>query len=364
MCQSLIDQVQLNGGFFDMQLSLRSQLIAGTAAVVGASAIAMTPVTGAHVTLPSLVLPSNVQVALTSATYESPLSVLADSLGAAWADVVSTSTVTTPMFTGNKLQTAYTGFVGILPELVAGQQSSFPLLTQLTYNWSTYSSAIGDGVTGALGIAGDALWALPSVLLTATQQALQGDISGAVATLKDGILTPIEHIVFGVALPVVGVLSSGIVPALGAVLNQIPQIAFNLTNSVVGSLQALYGSVVSTVTNTVTALIGKDLPGAWNAAVDGLLGPKGIPGVLLNATIGQAQTSTNTPSLRTVLQSAQGQIARAIDGTALGSSKNYPVLLPVKSAAAVGSSSAAAAKAPAHSASAKAPGHAAAANSK
>ena len=53
-----------------MQISLRSQLIAGTAAVVGASAIAMTPVTAAHISLPSVQVPSAAQVVL--AGFDSP----------------------------------------------------------------------------------------------------------------------------------------------------------------------------------------------------------------------------------------------------------------------------------------------------
>lgn len=57
-----------------MQISIRSQLVAGTAAVVGASAIAMTPVTQASLTLPDLRIPSANQVAL--AGFDSPLSEL------------------------------------------------------------------------------------------------------------------------------------------------------------------------------------------------------------------------------------------------------------------------------------------------
>ena len=64
-----------------MQISLRSQMIAGTAAVVGASAIAMTPVTPvgqANLAMPDLQIPSAAQVAL--AGFDSPLSELLLSL--------------------------------------------------------------------------------------------------------------------------------------------------------------------------------------------------------------------------------------------------------------------------------------------
>ncbi len=61
-----------------MQISLRSQLIAGTAAVVGASAIAMTPVTGAPLSLSSIQAPSAVQTALVA--FSSPLAALSETV--------------------------------------------------------------------------------------------------------------------------------------------------------------------------------------------------------------------------------------------------------------------------------------------
>ena len=57
-----------------MQISLRSHLIAGTAAVVGASAIAMTPVMGAQLSLPAINVPTVAKVTL--AGLDSPISEL------------------------------------------------------------------------------------------------------------------------------------------------------------------------------------------------------------------------------------------------------------------------------------------------
>ena len=64
-----------------MQISLRSHLIAGTAAVVGASAIAMTPVMGAQLSVPSINVPAAAQVTL--AAFNSPLAALFDTLNVA-----------------------------------------------------------------------------------------------------------------------------------------------------------------------------------------------------------------------------------------------------------------------------------------
>ena len=57
-----------------MHISIRSQLIAGTAAAVGAAAIAMTPVTAAHLNLPSVQVPSTAAVSL--AGFDSPITEL------------------------------------------------------------------------------------------------------------------------------------------------------------------------------------------------------------------------------------------------------------------------------------------------
>ena len=61
-----------------MQISLRSHLIAGTAAVVGAGAIAINPVMGAQLSLPSINVPAVASVAL--AGFDSPLAQLFDTL--------------------------------------------------------------------------------------------------------------------------------------------------------------------------------------------------------------------------------------------------------------------------------------------
>jgi hypothetical protein len=64
-----------------MHITLRSQLIVGTAAVVGATAIAVTPVTVAHLNLPSLQASTVAQVTL--AGFNNPISNLLATVGVA-----------------------------------------------------------------------------------------------------------------------------------------------------------------------------------------------------------------------------------------------------------------------------------------
>jgi hypothetical protein len=93
----------------------------------------------------------------------------------------------------------------------------------------------------------------------------------------------------------------------------------------VAQLGFLVGRSIKVVTDTIGALGSLNFEGAWNAAIDGLLGPTGIPGAILNLTIGAGQQiavippgqgpnqdapfSNFIPSTRTLLQSAANQIA-------------------------------------------------------
>ena len=102
--------------------------------------------------------------------------------------------------------------------------------------------------------------------------------------------------------------------------------------SLVGSLPTLLAvtaaqaavvaaSATAVITNTVTALSLGNLEAAWNYTVDGLLGPSGIPGVLLNLSIGAGiQTgpiitpdaagiaAVFVPSTRTLVQGLSNEI--------------------------------------------------------
>ena len=105
-----------------MQISLRSQLIAGTAAIVGAGAIAVTPVTAA-VNLPSIPVPSVAQVTL--AGFDSPLSEL----------LLTVSELNANIFDGVNVYGDYEWqpYVGILPEFIF---TALPVFSQLGFNGS------------------------------------------------------------------------------------------------------------------------------------------------------------------------------------------------------------------------------------
>ena len=281
-----------------MQISLRSHLIAGTAAVVGAGAIAINPVMGAQLSLPSINVPAAAQVAL--AAFDSPLAQLFATLDVAnnyLLDSASNPSVAANWpFAGfgttfgvppanypllpAALESAELGgysSVGLVSQFI---DDALPIISQLGYNGLNYLNITGNALFGAGAELTQSLWTAGGLLL-------QGNIPGALATVSAAITTA------GQALLLAG----------GYVFNNVIAKASAVVNTLVGSLGTFLGATVlqaslvanvatTVITNTVTALSLGDLESAWNYAVDGLLGPgasglgNSIPGTLLNLSIG------------------------------------------------------------------------------
>jgi len=102
-----------------------------------------------------------------------------------------------------------------------------------------------------------------------------------------------------------------------ALVATLPQILKTFAGSAIGGAQILVQKTVAIVQQVVASLGSGDWEGAWNAAVNGTLGPSGIPGTFLNLTTGagvQTGPIVNpatdipdnfVPSARTAFQAAQ-----------------------------------------------------------
>jgi len=303
-----------------MQISLRSQLVAGTAAIVGASAIAMTPVMGAQLSLPSVQVPSAVAVTLTG--LDSPISELLATLELANTYLLNATLNPTP---ANPLDSpwAFAGFgagipvfptalaapeaggytsVGLLPQII---DDALPIISQLGYNGSDYLNVTGDALFGAgIGLS-EGIW-------NAAGAALTLDFAGAIDDLLAGINTA-GTLLLGAGIYVL----SNVVAKAEAVINSL--VAGIPTLLGVGLAQAgvVFNRVVEVVTDTFAATSFED---GWNAAVDGIFGPSGVPGTILNLTIGAGvqtgpianpgEIAANfVPSTRTVVQGLVKEIA-------------------------------------------------------
>ncbi|BBY62487.1 hypothetical protein MHEL_07300 [Mycolicibacterium helvum] len=325
-----------------MQISLRSQLIAGTAAIVGASAIAMTPVTQANLALPDLQLPSAAQVTL--AGFDSPLSELIGTLNSLNQWLLSADNTTAGytdlggLFDATGVGIAKVGYqfnaVGLLPQVI---NDRLPIISQLGYNGAASLESAANAATTIALIGSEAVWNLPGAFVTATQQALSGDIPGAVATLQAAIVTPFVN-AGAVALASGSYMLDNAVARGTALLDAVPTLVNLVVQSSIGQATVLAGAFSTVVQNVITGLTNGNAEEAWNAAVDGFLGPKGIPGTILNLTVGagvQTGASTVVPSIRGEIQAAVHGIA-----TALSQTGSAPPVPPPAAAAASPSASA------------------------
>jgi hypothetical protein len=310
-----------------MHITLRSQLIAGTAAVVGATAIAATPVTVAHLDLPSL--PSSTVAYVTLAGFNNPISNLLATAGVATNYLFNaTSSVADEAswpYSGFSLGTLLPGAltqgaltinglpidfnaVGLLPQI---NNDAFPVFQKLANNGAAYINA----TTNALTSAG---YALTEGVWTATGQALSLQLAQALATLGAAVTTA------GTTLLAAGTyVLTNVVRNLSAALPIIPIYVQMQASAFIAGANLVTSQAIGIVTTAVGQLGSANYQGAWNTVVDGLTAPSGLLGTLLNTTIGAGvqtgvidnpgQLAANfVPSDRLVIQSAVKGIAGAL----------------------------------------------------
>ncbi len=138
-----------------MQISLRSQMIAGTAAIVGASAIALTPVVAQHEMLPNIQIPST-SAAVALAGFDSPVTELIGSLGLVNTYLFSSASAGFPDVT-----------YGLVPQIIADH---LPIISQLGVNGSDYIFESFNGLYSSAAALSEGVW-------NAAGQALSGNIS-------------------------------------------------------------------------------------------------------------------------------------------------------------------------------------------
>lgn len=339
-----------------MQISLRSHLIAGTAAVVGASAIAMTPVMGAQLSLPAINVPTVAKVTL--AGLDSPISELLGSVILGGQLLFNTDQDVTdadlwgptafqqggvPFFPAALQADALGGYssIGLLPQII---DDALPITRQLGINGSDYLNVAVAGLSAA-GIAlSEGVWNAAGDLLTL-------DIPGALATLAASISAAGT-----LALGSGAYVLSGVVTRAQAVVEAVIGSLPLIIGATVAQLSLVVNTTIGVVTDTFAATTFED---GWNAAIDGIFGATGIPGTILNVTIGAGQqtgpipygpltavppltpteesiAANYVPSVRTVVQSAVKGIANAL-------ATPVPGAVPVAAAPAASAASARAA---------------------
>ena len=378
-----------------MQISLRSQMLAGTTALVGATAIAMTPIAPA-VSLPSL-SPTKAAVAL--AAIDNPINAIVATGGLAidylingqfqqglgggaanWGSGMNTNSGITDTINGliynSYIPSPGPGYlpniknVGIIPNFLS---APFPVLTQVVNNWLGYAGVVVDTGAQVLGNLSNLIWAPVGLTVAIAQAVLTGNAAQIPTIIQTAIQTAIAGITGSIQAVVGGaqyILGSVVAKASALVTNltaALPQ----LVTTIQGQVSALASIVQTNATAITTAIAGGDITNIWNTAVASLLGPTGIPGGILNLTLGAGvQFGTGTtayvPSVRATIQTL-GQSVKGALGTAPASAASVrsaaaaKTVAPVAAVAASTEAAASAAPAPAKKVAAKVGRHAASA---
>ena len=300
-----------------MQLSLRSQLIAGVAA------LSATAVTVAPIAQPNLLAsPQQVAAAIQLSAFANPVTELLGTLALISENIFYQDTLPSPSdlfwpdsFYNSDFTFVYApNFTGLLPDAV--NQFSSGALSAVLNNLSGYIDTTVYGVTGvAIGVS-DAVFNTPFALITAAQLSLAGQIDAAIAELQTQILVPLQD---GIATGIQAgtyILNNVVANATTLLTDTLPRLVSGLTEATVAGTTYLVETAIAVATDVVSNLASLNIEGAWNAAVNGLLDPgSGLLGSVGALTvgvglfedidypdIGVVQTVT-PPSIRSVLTS-------------------------------------------------------------
>ncbi len=261
-----------------MQISLRSQLIAGVA-VVGASAIAITPITQPNV-IPTVHIP-----AIQNVGFDNPFIVFGLPLQYTVEDIASliSGPVADPL---PILRTFAVNQIGNITNLLVA------------------AGALGVGV-------GASLWNVPGGVVTATAELLQGDVQGAITALQTALIEPIAIELTNVTIPNITNVVTQTIQHLTALVNVAPSAVLGIINATVNAVSATIQATIATGQQFANNLQTLNLEGMWNSIIDGTLGTSGILDTLRATTIGGGPGSISS-----AIGSAINTINVAIGGPA------------------------------------------------
>ena len=324
-----------------MQISLRSQMIAGAVAVVGASAVAMTPVMATGSGLPALSAP-NVELS----AFANPITALLGVVGVTGQYLLSTAYGTgpagapanwpfsnigvalndtiLPLTPSAVIPAGAPGYqaVGIVGQLLA---DPLPVANQIVANLLGYGTAIlGAGLTVASDI-GDILWSIPATAVSVVLDLLSLDINGAIADITAAISAGVASATAAVntIINTATNLVTSVITNATAVLDTVIEVLPTLVTATTAQVGYLFTKVQTYIGNVVNAITTFDAEAVWNTVVADFLSVAGLPGDVLNLTAGAGvQVGPNPltefiPSIRTEGQAASYAIAYALEsGTA------------------------------------------------
>ena len=325
-----------------MQISLRSQMIAGATAVLGASAIAITPI-APSISLPAL-SPTKAAVELAaSSVFANPISAVIGDVGLGLNYLINGNY---SLIGGGGATNWPAGGVGdvinqwlygaiSLPDLISPRITSvglipnflsvpFPIGLQVVNNWLGYANtlAIAGGATLAAGA--NILWSPVALIAAVTADVLTGNFADIPTQFTNTFQYIVDNVTVAATALIGGVtrIVQNFVAKVTAVATAVTVLLPQALGAITKGLTVLGASVQNAITNITTPLATGDIVGAWNAGVAGLLGPTGVPGTLINLTLGAGvqpnplDPGSFAPSVRTVVQTAGQALSAALSATA------------------------------------------------
>ena len=325
-----------------MQISLRSQMIAGATAVLGAGAIAITPI-APSISLPAL-SPTKAAVELTaSSVFANPISAVIGDVGLGLNYLINGNY---SLISGGGATNWPAGGIGdtinqwlygaiSLPDLISPRITSvglipnflsvpFPIGLQVVNNWLGYANtlAIAGGATLAAGA--NILWSPVALIAAVTADVLTGNFADIPTQFTNTFQYIVDNVTVAATALIGGVtrIVQNFVAKVTAVATAVTVLLPQALGAITKGLTVLGASVQNAITNITTPLATGDIVGAWNAGVAGLLGPTGVPGTLINLTLGAGvqpdplDPGSFAPSVRTVVQTAGQALSAALSATA------------------------------------------------
>lgn len=358
-----------------MEISIRSHLAAGVA-FAGVAAIAVIPVVQPEVAQSLRRVTTDVQL-----TWVNPVSELVASLNLGTNYLIATDTAAFPYLQGQVLEvrlqnpdavpptpTQYvigqgaTAPLGWIPQLFGGWSyttrifedkagtqpapppdnavttttvGGFPLTSALATNLSGYLDAAALGLSGLVGGVGAAAFAIPFAAVQIVADLVAGRTPDFPAILNT-IVTPITD-GLGSAVIAATYILTNLSSRVTQALPLLPAVGVALVQQAVAGAIHLGNSLVTTFGDAIRDL--PDIELAFDTVAQGLLGPNGFAGNVVELTVGRgvATGSPDTPfipSVRSLISGVTGATSReivnptvpsALAGASVGSASADPV---------------------------------------
>ncbi len=150
----------------------------------------------------------------------------------------------------------------------------------------------------------------PFAVVAAVEELIAGDPEAALQALRTGIIEPLQLAVEQAAIDV-GYIVDNIIENIQIGFITLPRLVAGVVGAAVANVSLILESLADTAASFVANLAALNIEGAWNDVVDGILGPDGTLGQIVELTVGlglgefvnEDDFVMTNPSIRSVLTS-------------------------------------------------------------